>query len=279
MIAALPHHSWLRVERRGAPLVLSIPHAGRQIGEDCWRALSNDVALVRNDTDFHVDELYDFVHELDITVVMTDLCRTVIDVNRDPSGASLYPGQTTTGLCPLTTFSGIPLYKPGREPGPDEIARRRQAYFEPYHRALAGEIERLKSLHGRVVLWDAHAIHSRVPALFDGVLRDLNFGTNDGRSCAPALIAGLEALVPERKFTRVTNGRFKGGYITRHYGDPANGVHAVQLELALRTFVTESKDGRYPDGPPDLHPHRASLLRPVLRRLLQACIDFARTPT
>ena len=172
------------------------------------------------------------------TTVRTAISRTVIDVNRDPSGASLYPGQATTGLCPVTTFDGEALYR-GETPDEAEIARRRAAYFKPYHAALAGEIARLKAQHGVVVLYEAHSIRSHVPRLFDGALPNFNIGTNEGRSCGAALTLAVEAACGAGAFSRVTNGRFKGGWTTRNYGAPESGVHAIQMELACRGYMDD----------------------------------------
>lgn len=268
---------WLHIARGDAPLVVSIPHAGGEIREDCWENLSDDGALVRNDTDWWVDRLYQFAPELGATVVQTRLSRTMIDVNRDPHGQSLYPGQATTELCPTTDFDGRPLYEGGRVPEPAEIARRLAAYHRPYHDALSAEIERLKQIHGTIVLWDAHSIRSRIPRLFDGELPNLNFGTNGGASCSPGLIARLEAVAATSDYTHVTNGRFKGGYITRHYGRPNDGVHAVQLELAQRTYILEAPAGTISDGPPDFFVDRPRPIRTFLTRLLETCIAFATT--
>ncbi|HSZ11774.1 MAG TPA: N-formylglutamate deformylase [Rhizomicrobium sp.] len=261
---------------RGAePLIVSIPHAGVEIPPDVEENLVS-LWLARQDADWWVDRLYDFADELGATVIRTPVSRTVIDVNRDPSGKSLYPGQATTELCPTTTFDGELLYRDGRAPDPSEIARRRELWFEPYHRAIGEEIARLRNRHASVVLFDAHSIRPRVPRLFDGVLPDLNFGTNSGVSCAPALTESLETIADRSDYSRVTNGRFKGGYITRHHGRPDKGVHAIQLELSTRTYLGEQPAKLAPDNwPPQMTRNGAAALRELLTRLLRACIDFA----
>ncbi len=185
---------WLDVTPGDAPLIVSIPHAGTDIPDDVGGLLSPSRA--RHDTDFHVDRLYDFASGLGATVLRTRISRTVIDVNRDPSGASLYPGQATTGLCPETTFEGSPLYGSGQVPGDDEIARRRSRYFDPYHDALATQIARLRALHRAIVVYDAHSIRSRVPRLFEGELPLFNIGSFDGASCARALTDRIASLCP-----------------------------------------------------------------------------------
>jgi formiminoglutamase len=169
----------------------------------------------------------------------TKISRTMIDVNRDPSGTSLYPGQATTGLCPLETFDGEPLYRAGREPSNSEIDRRRKEYFDPYHAALATELARLRRAHPNIVLYDCHSIRSNVPRLFEGTLPHMNIGTHEGRSCDPKLQRAIEAICAASPFSWVSNGRFKGGWITRHYGRPEEGVHAVQMELACRSYLDE----------------------------------------
>jgi formiminoglutamase len=271
-----PHHEWLSVHHGDAPLIVSFPHTGTEI-PDRMEALMVSPWLARKDTDFWVDVLYDFAHETGATTIRTALSRSVIDVNRDPSGASLYPGQATTGLCPMETFDGEPLYKSGSEPGPAELLRRRADYFDPYHQALAAEIERKRAEHGCVVLYDAHSIRSRVPRLFEGELPQFNIGTNNGATCAPSLIDTIEKLCDRSGGSRVTNGRFRGGWITRHYGKPEAGVHALQMELSMRGYLEEPEGAltRH-NWPAPLDDVRAARLRVALRDALDACIAFAR---
>lgn len=268
-------HEWLSVHHGDAPLIVSFPHSGIEI-PDKLEASMVSPWLARKDTDFWVDVLYDFAHGVGATTIRTALSRTVIDVNRDPSGASLYPGQTTTGLCPMETFDGEPLYKSGSEPGPAEVLRRRAEYFDPYHQALAAEIERKRAAFGCVVLYDAHSIRSRMPRLFEGELSQFNIGTNNGASCAPSLTDTLEKLCDRSGESRVTNGRFRGGWITRHYGKPDAGVHAVQMELAMRGYLQEPEIVNKNNWPAALDDVRAARLRVTLRDVLAACIAFAR---
>ena len=267
---------WLEVVRGGsAPLVVSMPHTGTEIPADLEPRLRS-LWLARKDTDWWIDRLYDFAPGLGATVVRTRISRTVIDANRDPAGISLYPGQATTELCPTTTFDGELLYRGLQVPGEQEIATRRATWFEPYHRALRAEIARLRQRHERVVLYDCHAIRSQIPRLFAGVLPNLNLGTHSGASCDPQLTARLEALCEGTSFTRVTNGRFKGGYTTRHYGRPGEGVHAVQMELACRGYLREPGGNvREGDWPCPYDPGFAQPLRSVLERLLRGCLEFA----
>ncbi|MEI9849857.1 MAG: N-formylglutamate deformylase [Sphingomonas sp.] len=257
--------------RGEAPLIVSIPHAGLDIPDEI---AANIVSLprARYDADLHVDRLYDFAQSLGATIVRTGISRTVIDVNRDPSGQSLYPGMTTTGLCPVTTFDGDPLYLPGREPDADEIARRTGDWFDPYHAALAAEIARLRERHPRIVLYEAHSIRSRVPRLFDGELPLFNIGTNSGAACAPGLTRAVEAICDATRGTRVTDGRFKGGWTTRHYGRPEEGVHAIQMELAMRIYLDEVLPVAWP---PDWSDARAAPCQDALRHILAAAIEFA----
>ena len=266
---------WLDVAEGNAPLIVSIPHSGTEIFDDCRINLSDDDCLVRADTDYFVDRLYDFAAGLGATTVCTRLSRTMIDVNRDPSGKSLYPGQATTELCPTTTFDGRPLYPDGRAPDSAEIARRVEAWHRPYHDMLRTQIERLRRRHPAIVLWDAHSIYSRIARLFDGDLPHLNFGTNSGASCAPALIEKLESLARSSEFSWVTNGRFKGGFITRHFGQPGQGVHAVQLEMAQRTYAEEDDYMRKGFAGPCMTEETAAPARKLLTRFLQVSIAFA----
>jgi N-formylglutamate deformylase len=268
------HHDWLAVHHGELPLVVSFPHTGTEIPADLEARLVSPW-LARKDADHWVDVLHDFAHEMGATTVRTALSRTVIDVNRDPSGVSLYPGQATTALCPLDTFDGEPLYRPGQEPDSAEIAKRREKYFLPYHATLREQLERLKALHGAVVLYDAHSILSRVPRLFDGELPQFNLGTHGGLSCAPSLASALESICDATGMSRVTNGRFKGGWITRHYGRPADGIHAVQMELAMRGYLQEPARLDERNWPAPLDDLRAARLRVALRDILSACIHFA----
>lgn len=261
---------WLTVARGEAPLIVSVPHAGTAIPvelADRYRSLR----VARNDADWHVDRLYDLAAALGATVVRTAISRAVIDVNRDPSGTSLYPGLATTGLCPTTTFDGAPLYRDGRDPDSAEISGRVRQYFNPYHAALAAELARLRDGYPAIVLFDAHSIRSSVPRLFDGELPQFNIGSNGGASCAAALTASVEQLCEASGESWVTNGRFRGGWITRHYGRPETGVHAIQLELAMRGYLDE--DGTWP---PAWDADRAAPMQRALRSILAACIDFAK---
>jgi formiminoglutamase len=261
--------------RGDAPLVLSMPHAGTDIPAELEAQLASR-RLARRDADWWVDRLYDFGAALGATIIRTALSRTVIDVNRDPSGASLYPGQATTELCPTTTFDGQPLYRDGRGPDASDIAQRRERYFDPYHQALRTEIARLRTKHARVVLYDCHSIRSRIPRLFDGELPNFNIGTNSGRSCARALVEAVATECAATRLSHVIDGRFKGGYITRHYGRPADGVHAVQMELACRGYMHETPGSvTEEDWPTPYDPAFAAPMRATLMRVLQACLAFA----
>ena len=260
---------WLTLKQGDAPLLVSFPHTGLSIPAECAAALVS-FPLARHDADRHIDKLYAFATELGATTVHTALSRTVIDVNRDPSGASLYPGQTTTGLVPTETFDGRPLYRAGQEPTPDEIERRKALYFAPYHLALAEEIKRLRAMHPRVVLYDCHSIRSREPRLFPGELPVFNIGTNAGKSCEPALETAVARRCAASPWSHVVNGRFTGGWITRTYGRPAEGVHAVQMELAMRGYLPSEND------PPPWDPDFAKPIQQTLRTVLEDCLAFAR---
>jgi formiminoglutamase len=256
------------VEPRHAPLILSMPHAGREVPEILAERL-NRQGLAMIDTDWWIERLYDFADQLDATVVRTAISRYVIDVNRDPSGASLYSGRASTGLCPLTTFDGEPIWRTGSDPDDAEIAERRTVYFEPYHRALAEQIERVRAEHGFVLLYDCHSIRSRIPRLFDGELPAFNIGTNAGQSCAPEVRSAVtDVCAAAQGYSSVVDGHFKGGWITRHYGRPDAGVHAVQMELAQRTYMEEAPPWTFDDA-------KADAVRPVLRSALETMLAEA----
>ena len=264
---------WLTVRRGAAPLVVSMPHTGTDL-LDVESALESPW-LGRRDADWWVHKLYGFAEQLGATVIRTSISRTVIDCNRDPSGVSLYPGQATTELCPTTTFDGEPLYRAGRAPDANEIERRRRSYFDPYHAALVSELTRLRSRHRTVVLYDCHSIRSLIPRLFAGELPNFNIGTNDGATCAPELTARIEAICDATGFVRVTNGRFKGGYTTRHHARPADGVHAVQMELACRGYMREPDSIDADNWPTPYDEAFAAPMREALQKVLSACLEFA----
>ena len=268
--------SILEIHRGSAPLIVSFPHTGTDIPAAIEARLASPW-LARKDADWWVHRLYDFAADLGATTLRTTVSRTVIDVNRDPSGASLYSGQTTTDLCPLTTFDGEPLYRPGKEPDEAEIVERRATYFAPFHDVLAAEIARLKALHGRVALYEAHSIRSYVPRLFEGDLPNFNIGVNGGLSCHPVLTRAVKAACAAHpRFSCVTDGRFKGGWTTRHYGRPAEGVHAIQMELACRGYMADPAGAvTAATWPTPYDPDLAAPMRAALIDILEACLAFA----
>ncbi len=271
--ASVPGRKGWKLKPGSTPLLISIPHAGTHIPEDIADDMT-DAGRAVPDTDWHVDRLYAFATELGAGILKSDLSRYVVDLNRPADGQALYPGRFESGLCPVETFDGEPVYRAGRAPDVNEIRRRVDRYWKPYHQCLREELDALKQRHGYAVLWEAHSIRSRVPRLFDGVLPDLNFGTHGGRSSAPALAAALHAFVAQHgSYTAVLNGRFTGGYITRRYGDPERGVHAIQLEISQRTYMQESE--------PDVLIHeRCQALQQVLEILLTKVLEheFAVAP-
>ena len=254
------------LHRGSAPLLLSLPHDGSVI-PDALQARMTPEARTAPDTDWHVSRLYAFARELGASILVPRWSRYVIDLNRGEDDTSLYPGQNTTGLCPLVRFTGEPVYQPGMQPDAAEVAARIERYWRPYHAALRGELARLRAEHGRVALWEGHSIRgSGLPFLFEGRLPDLNLGTANGASCSPALQARLEAVLGGQvDYDWVANGRFKGGHITRHYGRPADGIEAVQLELSQRTYMDEARF--------DYDASKAASLQPLLRALLQATLE------
>ena len=259
------------LQRGNAPLLVSMPH----IGTDIPAELKDDFvprALAVEDADWHLDQLYNFLPSLGASVLKPRYARYVIDLNRPPDDAPMYPGASNTELCPTRFFTGDALYKPGRAPrGPERVARR-SSFWQPYHSALAQELARIKAIHGYALLWDAHSIRSRIPWLFEGKLPDLNIGTASGASADASIAdavmgAVLDAVAPG--VTHVLNGRFKGGYITRHYGAPQDQVHAVQLEKCQCLYMQEEAPFAY-DAP------KAAQIQPLLQSMVANALAACR---
>ncbi len=247
-----------------SPLLISCPHDGTLIPPDVAARMAPD-AQTAPDTDWHVARLYAFAEQLGATMLVPSYSRYVVDLNRSPDDVSLYPGQNTTGLCPIVQFSGESIYLEGQQPSIDEINARVDRYWRPYHEALREQIARLRAIHDRVVLWEAHSIRSVVPFLFDGRLPDINLGTAAGASCSTATQQRLQAVLDaQNRYSHVVNGRFKGGYITRQYGQPAVGVEAIQLELAQVNYMDEDSY--------EYLPERAEPLQDLIRQLLEAAL-------
>lgn len=257
--------------RRGtAPLLISMPHPGTFLPPDIAARLTQ-AALALPDTDWHLKRLYDFTDGLEASVIIATHSRYAIDLNRPRDDTSLYPGQDTTALCPVDTFHREPLYREGQQPDAAEIQRRIDKYWEPYHAALRSELDRLRGRHNRVVLWDAHSICSVLPRFFVGRLPDLNLGSAGGTACDESLAqVVLQIARSHPRYSSVLDGRFKGGYITRRYGRPAEGVHAIQLELAQLTYMSE-------EYPYSFDESRATALRPVLTQMLEAALRWVRS--
>ena len=253
--------------RGTSPLLVSVPHTGTALPEDLRQRLVPRASGVE-DTDWQLDRLYAFVSELGASFIVPKFSRYVIDLNRPREDTPMYPGVNNTGLVPTRFFSGDALYREGQEPAAAEVAARVQTYWQPYHDALAAELARLRTVHGHAVLFDAHSIKSELPWLFDGALPHLNLGTANGSSCAASLAAALGAVLgAQNRYQHVVDGRFKGGYITRRFGRPAEQLHAVQLEMCWRCYLDEAR-------PSEWHAERAAEVSPLLQALVQTMIDW-----
>lgn len=249
-----------------SPLLLSQPHGGTEIPPPILARL-NQLGQQLTDTDWHISRLYADLVE-DVTIVSTPIHRYVIDANRDPTDQSLYPGQNTTSLCPTTTFDGSPIYLDGAEPAADEIRERQLVYHQPYHDAIRQQLERIHQKHGYAILYDCHSIRSLVPYLFEGRLPAFNIGSNSGASCDSAIGSAVNSVCEAAAgYSTVSNGRFKGGWTTRHYGNPQLGFHAIQMELAQCNYMLEQAPWTYNE-------QAADRLRVILRQLLQALISL-----
>ncbi|MEX1826555.1 N-formylglutamate deformylase [Luteibacter sp. CQ10] len=252
------------LHRGTVPLLVSLPHNGSFIPKDVEARMKRP-ARRSADTDWHVQQLYAFARGIGASMLVPTASRYVVDLNRPSDGHALYPGRKETGLVPTVQFDGSDIYRPGAEPGAEEIAERVKKWWKPYHRALADELSRLRKKHGRVVLWEGHSIRSHVPMLFDGRLPDFNLGTADGASCSTALQERLTALLAaQNDYSWVVNGRFKGGYITRHYGKPEDGIDAIQLELAQVNYMDEDSFAYLPK--------KAEQVQVLIKAMLEACL-------
>jgi N-formylglutamate deformylase len=258
-----------RLHYGSVPLLVSIPHMGTEIPQELRGAYVARAHAVE-DADWHLDRLYAFARELGASVLQPVVSRYVIDLNRPPDDKPMYPGASNTELCPTRFFTGDPLYAEGAEPSNEAKIQRRRTYWAPYHQALQAEIDRIRAAHGFVLLWDAHSIRSQIPWLFEGRLPDLNIGTAGGNS-ADAFVAHavVQAAARHPRYTHVLNGRFKGGYITRQYGRPANHVHAVQLEMCQCTYMSEEPPYQYDEV-------RAAQVQPVVREMVEAALQACR---
>lgn len=244
-----------------------MPHTGTFVPRDIFERL-NPLGQTLEDTDWHINKLYADLLP-DATQVRAVFHRYVIDPNRDPSGRSLYPGQNTTGLCPIIDFDDKPLYQSGREPKAEAIEKRRLKFHAPYHAALEAEIARVKARHGIAILYDCHSIQSQKPFLFDGKLPDFNIGTNNGKTCDPRLQQAVADICDRANgYSSVVNGRFKGGWTTRHYGQPQDGIHAIQMELTQSSYMDETAPWAY-------RPAKANRIRPHLKHILRTLEQLA----
>jgi N-formylglutamate amidohydrolase len=243
------------------PLLISVPHAGTHLPDDI-RERMGMLARILPDTDWHVDKLYEFAQDIGAGMLVATHSRYVVDLNRSPDDDNAHTEQVNTGFVPLQTFSGFDLYQRGQAPDALEIQDRAEQYWQPYHDALAAELSRLRDKFGYAILYDAHSTFSEIPQLFDGVLPDLNLGTANGSSCAPQIERGVAEIMEKSGFSTAVNGRFTGGYITRHYGQPDRHIHALEMELSARNYMMEIP-------PYDYNPDRAEILQGVLKEIIR----------
>ncbi len=245
-----------------SPLLVSSPHSGTEVPKAIADRLTDDATLL-HDTDWHIPDLYDFVSQFKASTIQARYSRYVVDLNRPPDGASLYPGQATTGLCPVQTFDGNPIYRDDGEPDADEIAQRTRTYWQPYHAKITEELTRIRVRFGYALLYDCHSIRSTIPRLFEGRLPTLNLGTGKGTSCDRAIESAMADAMASSDFSSVVNGRFVGGHITRHFGSPKQQVHAVQMELTQIDYMDETPPYTY-------RAERANQLKVALQEIMHA---------
>ena len=248
------------------PLLISVPHAGTEVPDELRHRFTS-VGQRLPDTDWHVDRLYDFARDMGASILIANYSRYVVDLNRSPDSRALYDAVPTSPVCAAVTFTGDSIYLADQAPAPAEIRERVESYWRPYHAQIEDELQRMVDQFGYAVLWDAHSVASEVPGLFAGVLPEFNLGTRDGAAC-PRHVgdALLQLLTEDGEFGAVLDGRFKGGYITEHYGSPAQKIFAVQLELAQRAYLDESA---HPDWQPDRAYRAQELIAQLLGRLLK----------
>ncbi|MEN9763079.1 MAG: hypothetical protein RI906_2905 [Pseudomonadota bacterium] len=255
------------LHRGERPLLISMPHVGSHIPDE-YRSRLVERALATEDTDWFLDRLYGFAKDLGASLLIPRISRYVIDLNRPSDNKPMYAGRNNTELCPTRFFTGDPLYRDGCAPDESEIRSRVARWWQPYHDALAAELDRIRQIHGHAVLFDAHSIKGELPWLFEGQLPDMNIGTAEGHSCAPSLRTAVAAVFESQKtYSHVLDGRFKGGHITRHYGAPAGHVHAVQLEMSWRAYMLETP-------PYQWHESRAAAVTPLLQNLVNTLLDW-----
>jgi len=246
------------------PLLVSVPHDGRILPDDI-AATMTEAGRDIPDTDWHVARLYEFARGLGAAIISAQLSRYVVDLNRPADNAILYEGQVATGLCPRQTFDGQDIYSHATD---IDVAARVEQFWKPYHAKIADTLAEFRQSHGYALLWDAHSIASRVPRLFDGDLPILNLGTWAGRSCAADIAADVIGIAEDSPFEAVVNARFQGGHITRHYGQLADNIQVIQLELAQRAYMNETTR-IYDDA-------KASELRATLEPMLTAFVNAAK---
>ena len=260
-------HSTCTLHPGTTPLLISMPHVGTQLPAD-QRSRYTARALEVEDTDWFLDRLYSFASDLGATLLVPRYSRYLVDLNRAPDNAPMYPGQNNTELCPTRHFTGEDIYRPGQAPDATEVQRRVATYWRPYHDTLLAQLRQLQAEHGHVVLFDAHSIQGKLPWLFEGTLPDMNLGTANGSSCAPALQQAVAAVFSAQStYSHVMNGRFKGGYITRQYGQPAAGMHAVQLEMAFSAYMSHTPPYRW-------NAACAAAVSPLLVQLVQTLLHW-----
>lgn len=248
------------------PLLISVPHDGREIPAAIGARMTTAGRDIP-DTDWDVARLYAFATDMGAHTLTARYSRYVVDLNRSADDEHLYPGQIATGLCPENTFAGDAIYRDFGVSA-DERAQRVREYWLPYHEKIALALAKIRGRFGYALLWDAHSIASVVPRLFDGNLPTLNLGSNSGASCDPGVESAVAAAMQKHCGFSVLNGRFKGGYITRNYGDPDNGVQALQLEIAQRAYWDEEVR--------EFDTAKAEKLRDTLRIMLETFLEAAK---
>lgn len=257
----------IKPQAETVPILLSVPHCGTDFPDELKDDFKPELAKSPDDTDYYVHDLYNFCSEMGITIIHAKYSRWVIDLNRDPESKALYnDGRIITALCPNTNFFGDSIYvSQDKEPNHNEVQRRLNTYYWPYYKEIENQLAQLKSQFGKALLWDAHSIRRFVPTIRKENFPDLILGNNDGLTADQSLIDIALDNLGKDKYGLNHNTPFKGGHITRYFGNPSNNIHALQLEMSKDLYMNHDET--------EFHMARANEMRVVLKSCFRGLIE------